>query len=60
MNNQEWIRIRMKMLKNEVTFSSIAEKFGLSRQRVHTIIKKSYPAKGRTKKVLDDFYTRIS
>ena len=48
------------MLKNGVTFETIAKKFGLSRQRIHAIVKHGYPAKGRVKQILDDFYERLS
>jgi uncharacterized protein (DUF433 family) len=59
MNDEKWIRVRVKMLKNGVTFSSIAKKFGLSRQRVNAIIKHGYPAKRRAKEILDYFYKQI-
>jgi len=60
MNDERWIRIRMKMIRYGVTFQSIADKFGISRQRVHAIIKHGYPAKGRTKQILNYFYGRLS
>jgi DNA-directed RNA polymerase sigma subunit (sigma70/sigma32) len=60
MTAEEWIRIRIKMLRYGVTFDSIAQRHGVTRQRVHQIIKRGYPAKNRAKDVLDDFYGRLS
>ena len=60
MDNKEWIRLRVKMIRWGVTFGSVARQHGISRQRVFQIVKRGYPAKGRAKQVLDDFYGRIS
>ncbi len=60
MNDEKWIRVRIKMLQYKITFQSVAKKFGISRQRVHAIVKHGYPAKGRAKQVLDYFYGRLS
>jgi len=60
MNDEKWIRVRIKMIRYGVTFQSVADKFGISRQRVHAIIKHGYPARGRAKQILDEFYGRLS
>ena len=60
MNDEKWIRVRVKMLKSGVTFQSVADKFGISRQRVHAIVKHGYPARLRAKQILDEFYGRLS
>lgn len=60
MDDEKWIRVRIKMLRYGVTFESVAKQFGISRQRVHAIVKHGYPAKGRAKQILDNFYGRLS
>jgi len=59
MSKDEWKKLRIKMFRYEVTFSSIADHHYVSRQRVHQVIKKGYPARGRAKAILDDFYGRL-
>jgi len=59
MNKDEWIKLRIKMFRYGITFASIADHHCVSRQRVHQVVKKGYPAKGRAKAILDDFYGRL-
>jgi DNA-directed RNA polymerase sigma subunit (sigma70/sigma32) len=60
MKDEKWIRVRVKMLKSGVTFQSVADKFGISRQRVQAIVKHGYPARPRAKRILDEFYKKIA
>ena len=59
-SKEDWIEIKVKMLCNRVTFQSIGNQFGISRQRIHQIIKHGYPARPRAKQILDYFYGRLS
>ncbi len=60
MSKDEWMKLRIKMFKKGITFSSVASHHSVSRQRIHQVIKKGYPAKNKAKEILDDFYGRFN
>jgi len=60
LDKKELIELRIKMLKKGITFSSMAQEYNISRQRIHQIIKAGYPAEGKKKRILDDFFGRLA
>jgi len=59
MTEKEWVEIRVKMFRRGITFSSIAEKFDVTRQHVQMTIRKGHATRGKKIAILKEFYGRL-
>ena len=58
--DEKWLKIRIQMLRHGVTFQGVADDHKVSRQYVFQAVKAGYPAEGKKKRILDDFFGRLA